>query len=391
MKDWNHFGDWINSLNKERKNLPEETIKVVKYLVENVASSEEKVKILYEYLQSKTRYVSIQIGIGGFQPFEASVVDRVGYGDCKALSNYMVALLEAAGIKSNYTLIQAGKDAQRMISNFPSSQFNHAVVSVPLKNDTIWLECTSQTNPFGYAGTFTGDREALVISEKGAVVVKTPEYKAETNVQSRIADIYLQTSGDGTAQIVSTYSGLLYERNQLNWILDKQIKEQEKWLYENTKIPNFNIVSFSTSERKNIIPSATVAMKVFLPKYAATSGKRLTFKPNLMNRSTLILSKNENRKHAIICKTASTDIDTIKFNLPEGIYPEFLPKPISLKSQFGTYEAETQLSFDGKVLYTRKLILFKGNHPSTTYTDLVDFYNAVNKADDLKLVFLKKT
>ena len=391
MDNWSHFGDWINSLNKERRKLPEETIKVVIHLTKDVKSAEEKVRILYEFMQSKTRYVSIQIGIGGFQPFEASVVDRVGYGDCKALSNYMVALLEAAGIKSNYTLIQAGKDAQRMISNFPSSQFNHAVVSVPLKNDTIWLECTSQTNPFGYAGTFTGDREALAINEKGAVVVKTPEYKAEMNVQSRMADIYFQTSGDAMAEIVSTYSGLQYETSQLNWILDKQIQEKQKWLYENTKIPNFNIVSFSINERKDIMPVATVGMKVSLPKYASISGKRFIFRPNVMNRSALILPKNENRKHEVICKIASTDIDTIKFSLPDGIYPEFLPKPVSLKSQFGTYEAKTQISFDGKVLYTRKLILLKGNHPSTAYSDLVDFYNAVNKADDLKLVFLKKT
>jgi Domain of Unknown Function with PDB structure (DUF3857)/Transglutaminase-like superfamily len=391
MNDWNHFGEWINSLSKERKKLPAETAKLVENLVKGVESQEEKIRILYEYMQSKTRYVSIQIGIGGFQPFEASVVDKVGYGDCKALSNYMVALLEAAGIKSNYTLIRAGKDAQRMISNFPSSQFNHAVVSVPLKSDTIWLECTSQTNPFGYAGTFTGNREALAINEKEAVVVKTPEYNAEKNVQSRMADIYLQTSGDGIAEIISTYSGLQYETNQLNWILDKQIQEKQKWLYENTKIPNFNIISFSINATKDIVPVATVSMKVSLPKYASTSGKRFIFKPNLMNRSTLILQKNENRKQEVICKTASTDVDTIRFNLPEGIYPEFLPKPISLKSQFGTYEAVTQLSFDGKVVYTRKLILFKGNYPSTKYADLVDFYNTINKADDLKLVFLKKT
>ncbi len=38
-------------------------------------------------MQGKTHYISIQVGIGGYQPFLASDVDRLNYGDCKALVN----------------------------------------------------------------------------------------------------------------------------------------------------------------------------------------------------------------------------------------------------------------------------------------------------------------
>jgi len=53
--------------------------------------------------------VSIQIGIGGWQPFDASTVQRLSYGDCKALANYMKTLLEAVGLSANYCLVNAGK------------------------------------------------------------------------------------------------------------------------------------------------------------------------------------------------------------------------------------------------------------------------------------------
>ncbi|HRX01051.1 MAG TPA: DUF3857 domain-containing transglutaminase family protein, partial [Cyclobacteriaceae bacterium] len=137
MEDWDRFGLWINSLGKNRLNLSAETVAKARELTASASSITEKIDILYKYMQSRTRYVSIQIGIGGYQPFDAATVDRVGYGDCKALSNYMVALLEAVGIPSNYTLIRAGQHAPKMVTDFPSTQFNHAVVMVPIEQDTV--------------------------------------------------------------------------------------------------------------------------------------------------------------------------------------------------------------------------------------------------------------
>ncbi|MDQ2657724.1 MAG: DUF3857 domain-containing protein, partial [Bacteroidota bacterium] len=88
MQTWDEYGKWIGSLNKGRNVLPDETKEKIRQITSNLDTREEKVKALYEYMQNKTRYVSIQLGIGGFQPFEASIVDKTGYGDCKALSNY---------------------------------------------------------------------------------------------------------------------------------------------------------------------------------------------------------------------------------------------------------------------------------------------------------------
>ena len=110
------------------------------------------------------QYISIKLGIGGWQPLTAKFVSEKGYGDCKALTNLMMALLKEAGIKSNYVLILAGADENDINTSFPASYFNHVICAVPMAADTVWLECTSQVKDPGYMVSFTGNMHSLILT-----------------------------------------------------------------------------------------------------------------------------------------------------------------------------------------------------------------------------------
>jgi hypothetical protein len=175
LASWQEFGKWIIKLNEDRDTLSPATVKKLHEITDGL-TTRAKIEKIYEYMQKHTRYVSIQIGIGGWQPFEAMTVDRLGYGDCKALSNYTYSLLKAVDIKSYYTLISAGENAAHLIPEFPSQFFNHAILCVPVENDTIFLECTNQYVPCGYIGSFTDSRLALMINDDGGKLIKTTSY-----------------------------------------------------------------------------------------------------------------------------------------------------------------------------------------------------------------------
>ena len=85
--------------------LPEETKVKIKNLVGNEKDPIKKAKIVYKYVQEKSRYVSIQVGIGGWKPMLANDVDRLGYGDCKALIKLYKSFLNAVDVPSYYTII----------------------------------------------------------------------------------------------------------------------------------------------------------------------------------------------------------------------------------------------------------------------------------------------
>jgi hypothetical protein len=112
--------------------------------------------------------------------------------------------------------------------------------------------------------------------------------------------------------------------------------------------------------------------------------------PNLMNRSTFIPEKVESRKTPFVLRLGYTDIDTIRYQIPESIYPEFLPPDTKLTSRFGTYEAGYKLDA-GSLIYIRKMTRKDGEFPAEAYQELIDFYKNVNRADNTKLVFLVKT
>lgn len=390
METWRDLGHWIGSLNKGRDVLPEPTKEKVRELTKGLSTIEEKTKVLYEYLQSKTRYVSIQLGIGGLQPFEASVVDKVGYGDCKALSNYMVSLLKEAGVQAHYAIVEAGRTPSKIDVSFPSDDFNHVIVCVPNQQDTLWLECTSQTNPFGYLGKFTGNRYALIITDNGGELVKTKFYKEEQNVQSRTAEVYVDVTGDAQAKVQTTYAGIQYENGGLEFILGNQYDDQKKWVLKNTSIPTFDLNSFNFINKKEMIPSAIVQIDLTLRRLASVSGKRMFLTPNLMNRSTYMPEKIDERKTDIVVNWGYVDLDTVRYHLPEDIYPEFLPEPIKISSRFGEYEASFKVD-QGSVVYMRKIKIYNGRFPKESYGEYSDFYRNINKADNSKLVFLNKT
>jgi transglutaminase-like putative cysteine protease len=390
MDTWKEYGLWQAKLNAGRNNLTEEAKQKARELTKNATTPEEKTKILYEYLQNKTRYVSIQEGIGGLQPFDAKTVDQTGYGDCKALSNYMVSLLGEVGITGYYTKIKAGSEEDEIDKDFPSAQSNHVIVAVPNGKDTLWLECTNQTNPFNWMGSFTGDRYAMMVTEKGGVLVRTPSYPAEVNVQARNAKVILESTGNAKATVKTTYRGLQYENDGLNFHLDDQYDNQKKWIQDNTQIPSFDLIKFSVKNNKAKIPSAEVETDLVLNRFASVSGKRIFLTPNLMNRSTYIPEKLESRKTNVVLRTPYIDIDTIRYQIPEEIYPEFLPEPVKFSSRFGDYEASFKID-QGSLLYVRRVKMKKGEFPAESYTELIDFYKNMNKADNTKIVFVTKT
>lgn len=388
MSTWDGIAKWQNKLNAGREELPASTISKIKSTTTGM-SDYDKIKTVYEYLQENTRYVSLQLGIGGFQPFPAKFVDEEGYGDCKALSFYTQSLLKAVGVNSHYTWVSAGSNPPAVDPDFPNDTFNHIILCVPNKGDTIWLECTSQIMPFGFLGDFTSDRDVFVVTEDSGVIVRTPTYRMEENVQEITSAVQLLENGN--AQISSTirYKGLRYD-NLLN-VLNSGSDNQKKWLERNIQVSSFALESFNFSDNKKEMPEAILQAELAARNLTSKSGTRYFLQPNLMNKNKFIPNKDTDRKRKIKISYESTEVDSVFYTLPEQYEVEAFFNPIEITSQFGNYKAEISQLDDGRILYLRSFTQNKGRFEPDTYQEFTDFHKRIVRADKKRVSFKKKT
>jgi transglutaminase-like putative cysteine protease len=386
MNTWSDYGKFNYALKKGRDVLPPRIREAVHQLTDAIPDPAEKIRVLYNYLQQNTRYVGIQLGIGGWQPFDASYVGTYGYGDCKALSNYMYSMLKEIGIPSYYTLINAG-DGGLLLPDFPMAYFNHVTLCVPLGHDSIWLECTDQTKPAGYLGFFTGDRYCLLVSEDGGKLVHTPAYAIGNNLEHRNIEASLDENANLQVKVVTAYHDL--QQDQLRYLINELSKDKVKeYLQRKFDFATYDLDNFNYVEKKSAHPEIDETLGIYVSNYATITGKRLFIAPNVMTRWSRKLKPDETRKYDIVIKTAWRDVDTVNIEIPKGYEIESLPAAVTIDGAFGRYRNEIKI--EGNVIhYYRLQEEFSGRYPAKNYGDLVKFYDAIYKADRNRVVFVK--
>ena len=387
MNSWQEFGKFIYALTKDRDQLSDPVKQKVLQLIATASSDKEKVERLYQFLQQSTRYISIQLGIGGWQPFEASYVSEKGYGDCKALSNYMFSLLKAAGVKSHYALIKAGDFDRFLMEDFPSNQFNHAILCVPLQKDTMWLECTSQFKSAGYMGEFTGNRKALLIDENGGMLVATPRYGLKENTQVRTIKAKLEPEGTLKMNITTNYKGV--QQDDLSARIDNLSKELvKKQLEEELQLATYEVNDFTYTMKKATLPEVSEELNVTVSRYATISGKRLFIMPNILSRGGTRLLEEE-RTFDFVFDYEYHDEDNGEIEIPDGYEIEAAPQDVAIKTKYGNYSMSAKVE-GNKIIYKRIREQFSGRFPAKEQKEIIRFFEDIYKADRSRFVLIKK-
>ncbi len=388
-QNWEQFSAWnYNNLIADTTELPANTQQKIRDLVNGIEEPLEKAKIIYKYMQDKTRYISIQLGIGGWKPMLAKDVDRLGYGDCKALTNYMRALLHVVGIDSYYSIVYGGNNLRDIKSDLIAMQGNHAILALPINGEMIWLECTSQTAPFGYIANFTDDREVLLIAPEKGRLVRTKKYDVQENTQVRTATIKLDATGGIEVDLAIVSKGNNFEgRSQIK---RKSKVELEKY-YKNylSSIHSLEIIKAVVEDDLESIVS-TEQLLFSAPNYGNIIGNDLIFIPNVVNGISGKLSTNKNRKAPFKISRSDCNTDELTISIPNQFEVAFLPSNVDLVTKYGEYHIKFDKIEENKLIYTRVVKSFSGDYPKEEYEQFRNFRLAIANNDQAKIVLKRK-
>ncbi len=388
MNTWEELGSWIYQIGSERRSLDSQEVTIIRELVKDLDKEEEKVRRLYSYMQGKVRYVNISLGIGGFQTVPASQVSEVGYGDCKALSNYMCALLAAVGIDSRYTLVNAGREHSSFIEEFPSQQFNHVILAVPLTYDTIWLECTSQRFPAGYLGDFTDDREVLFVSEAGGKLGHTPRYSTTDNLKEQKVKCTLDEEMGATVCIDKKYHGIFFGEKQTS-VLSGDRKDQKVRILQELPFSGFELQDFNQDFNLGKKPLVHESLSVRMDRLTSIEGEYISLPIGVFSEKLELPEHSRNRQYPVYIKRGYTLKDSVLFELPETMDILHLPDPVIINSDFGNYCMKVIKNNQG-ISCTRELSLFSGEWDSVKFEEYFRFLRKVRLADHTKVLLVRR-
>lgn len=388
ISTWQNFGKWLQALNADVCTLSPERIAEIKKLTADFKTDKEKARFLYQYMQQNMRYVSIQLGIGGLKPFPATFVDQKKYGDCKALSNYMYALLKAADIPSHYAIINAGSNEEPADPAFPCDPFNHIILCVPFKSDTTWLECTNMQKPFGKLGPFTENRYALLVTEDGGKLVKTPRSTDIDNQFNSEAHVILDANGGAKATLKILSTGEY--RDDYLGIAALKTDEQKQVLIKMLNMKQPSLFEFKPSTDKDGTKELDIELEY--DKFCDVSaGNKQFYKPRVFDLWKTTVPILEKRKGDFFFEIPMLKTCVTTIELPAGFEIDALPTDQSLKFTYGTYDVKYVYdAAKNQVVSTTKFNLKNHVIPAAKYTELQVYLDAIAKAQNKKLVIRRK-
>ncbi len=405
---WRDMGAWYDNLSRDSLVMTDDLSAKATELTAEASDTWAKVCALADFVQREIRYVSIQIGIGGFKPHPASSVLRNRFGDCKDKATLMAALLVTLGIPSHYLIVHTDRGSVTSDSPVSLYSFNHAILAIRLPNDVPDIEMpalirhprmgrllvfdpTFPYTPLGHLPYYLQGNVALLVEEGGGELLPLPLPAPESNLLDREGRFTLRDDGTLEGEVRETRRG--YPADELRHaLLSADLSERTKFLetFLSNFFSGFTLHESRVENLEDIHGDLVLSYRISVPQYAKSMGDLRIVRPRVIGMKAERLEANEGgpRIYPIALRSTALQRDEFVIGLPPGLRLEEPPPGVDIDAKFATYRSLTE-GTDSELVYRREYRVVQPFLPAALYVEAVRFYRDMDK-DERQNALLKK-
>jgi hypothetical protein len=261
------------------------------------------------------------------------------------------------------------------------------ILCVPQAKDSIWLECTSQTADFAVLGSFTENRNALLVTEEGGKLVPTPVSKSGDNIFSTCTTVNLADDGSGTTTSLFRSKGRY--KQLMDMLLNEKKDDQKEAIINSLGFKQPDEFEYVKKDTPGLFTTSLTMSYEKIPEF--TAGNKMFLAPRIYKFWQNKLPRAENRKLDYYFQNPFVFLDTTIIKLPAGMAVEALPKPKELSTTYATYSTKYWFDEKEKAVYTTASLVVKDHKiPAASYAEIKKLFDDVQLDITQKIVIKKE-
>lgn len=394
---WSDIGAWYAGNAQSRYEMTDDVKSKLNELLVGARTLDDSLKAIHRWVAQDIRYVSIALGLGGYQPRPPSEVISSGFGDCKDKATIFITMLNHIGIEAHAVLLSSTGGVERSMPSI--GQFDHAIAAFrrPGSSQYEYTDLTAKMTPlgeipFGYQNEF-----GIVVHKNGQVEEITFPYTKPTDNVATIRVIgTLSPEGifNGTFEETSVGMRQYGLRNAFYDPPDSTQKARmasgvvERWFPGAVGEYSFQ------PDGKNLYETQRAVISVTNGRAAQLSGRTAIVNNPLGSMAGFEAVAREletelPRKFPVDAMQVLGYVETVieyRVTLPEGWEAE-IPDGVEATSLFGSYR--TTYAQEGRdLILTRRLSGLDGIHPPSSIDQLIGWLRAVAR-DDVGVILVR--
>ena len=395
---WQAISAWYAGLAHDRYTLTPELETKLHELVASARTLDDSLSAVQRWVAQDIRYVSLSLGIGGYQPRTPAEVFKTQYGDCKDKATIFVAMAQRMGVEAFPVLLSSGGKVERSLPSI--DQFNHAIAALRLGDHYTFVDLTSELTPYGeLPGPDQGEFALVVHPDGRADEVVLPEDSAAANYSETTYIGELSPDGLASLRYTERAKGLRQYslRDLFTTPLDSTKRDRFIRALAGNTYPGATGDSLVIFDGKDLHARPIVALSIHGGQAAKVAGQTaiLNLPPSFKSMASLqtLATQLESTKPRIYPIEVTSvvgpvvGVSELRLTLPEGWHAD-LPKGVTAVSDYGNYRSE--YSQNGRELRVyRRMEGRRGVKPPGDVDSLIAWLRAVAR-DDAEYIVLQR-